>query len=221
LVHLQERSAFDIYKTTQIFDDLNSWRRHSTLEEAVGARTMGVAGWKLGGVGGAFFVLAALAQPVAADPIYHLERGQYSHGNGIGTFIIPSVAQGLLFYLDADDPPTDLTLTDLFNTSGEKVRCIAVTRFAFACSAEAALHAHGGDNDDERQPNGRGADGDGRITQLVNGSGDDPVSLFQTASIGNDPPAGPASVPEPSSLLLLASALISFGIAGRRRIRSH
>jgi hypothetical protein len=180
---------------------------------------MGVAGWKLGGVGGAFFVLAALAQPVAADPIYHLGRGQYSPGNGIGTFIIPSVAQGLLLYLNADDPPTDLTLTDLFNTSGEKVRCIAVTRFAFACSAEAALHAHPGD--DGREPDGWGPDSDGSITHLVNGSGDDPALLFQNASIGNDPPAGPASVPEPGSLLLLASALISFGIAGRRRSRSN
>jgi hypothetical protein len=95
------------------------------------------------------------------------------------------------------------------------VRCIAVTRFAFACSAEAAFHAHPGD--DEGQPDGRGPDWDGSITHLVNGSGDDPVSLFQTASIVNDPPAGPASVPEPGSLLLLASALIFCGIAGRRR----
>ena len=63
---------------------------------------MGVAGWKLGGVGGAFFVLAAVAQPVAADPIYHLGRGQYSPGNGIGTFIIPSVRRGFLFYLDTE-----------------------------------------------------------------------------------------------------------------------
>lgn len=179
---------------------------------------MGVAGWKLGSVGSAFFALAALAQPVAADPIYHLGPGtQYSPGTAAGTFSIPSVAEGIVFYLDADNPPTEITLTGLFNTSGEKVRCIAVTRFAFACSAEAALHAHQGDHDDEGQLNGRGANSDGSLTQLLNSSGDDPASLFQTASIGNDPPAGPASVPEPGSLLLLASALISFGIAGRRR----
>src|SRR5438046_8453631 len=103
---------------------------------------MVAARWKLGGVASAFFVLAAFAQPVAADPIYHLGLGaQYSPGNGIGTFIIPSVAQGLLFYLDADDRSAEITLTGLFNTSGEKVQCIAVTRFAFACSAEAALHS--------------------------------------------------------------------------------
>lgn len=189
---------------------------------------MGVAGWKLGGVVSAFFALAALAQPVAADPIYHLGPSEaHFVGAGVGSFMIPSVAQGVLFPLGAEDPPTEITLTGLFNTSGEKVQCIAVTRFDFACSAEAALHAHPGD--DEGQPNGRGPDSDGSrtqllnsdgsITQLLNGPGDDPASLFQTASIANDPPAGPASVPEPGSLLLLASALISFGIAGGRRTR--
>jgi len=178
---------------------------------------MGAARWKLGSVGSAFFVLAAFAQPVAADPTYYLVQGaQYSPGNGIGTFIIPSVAQGLLFYLDADDRSAEITLTGLFNTSGEKVRCIAVTRFAFACSAEAVLGAYNGDNPDSGDPNG-----DGLLTRIVNGSADDPASLFQTASIGNDPPAGPASVPEPGSLFLLASALISFGIARRRRIRNN
>ena len=166
---------------------------------------------------GAIFTIAAFGQPAAADPIYHLVQGaQYSPGNGIGTFIIPSVAQGLLFYLDADDRSAEITLTGLFNTSGEKVRCLAVTRFAFACSAEAALHAHNSDNQDSGDPNG-----DVPLTHLVNGSGDDPASLFQTASIGNDPPLGPASVPEPGSLFLLASALISFGIARRRRIRNN
>ena len=116
---------------------------------------MGAARWKLGSVGSAFFVLAAFAQPVAADPIYYLVQGaQYSPGNGIGTFIIPSVAQGLLFYLNADDRSVEITLTGLFNASGEKVRCIAVTRFAFACSAEAVLGAYNGDNPDSGDPNG-------------------------------------------------------------------
>ena len=47
---------------------------------------MVAARWKLGGVASGFFVLAAFPQPVAADPIYHLEPGaQYSPGNGIGT----------------------------------------------------------------------------------------------------------------------------------------
>src|SRR5947207_14390539 len=77
---------------------------------------MGAARWKLGCVGSAFFVLAAFAQPVAADPIYYLVQGsQYSPGNGIGTFIIPSVAQGLLFYLNADDRSVEITLTGLCN----------------------------------------------------------------------------------------------------------
>ena len=45
---------------------------------------MGAARWKLGSVGSAFFVLAAFAQPVAADPIYYLVQGaQYSPGNGM------------------------------------------------------------------------------------------------------------------------------------------
>src|SRR5438874_13822819 len=101
---------------------------------------MGAARWKLGSVGSAFFVLAAFAQPVAADPIYYLVQGaQYSPGSGIGTFIIPSVAQGLLFFLNADDRSAEITLTGLINASGEKVRCSAVTMFASACSAEAVL----------------------------------------------------------------------------------
>jgi len=40
--------------------------------------------------------------------------------------------------------------------------------------------------------------------------------LFQTVSIGNDPPLGPASVPEPGSLILLASALLIFSVTTRR-----
>ena len=199
---------------------------------------MGCAGWRLGGFGSAFFALAALAQPVVADPIYHLGPGaEYSPGAGVGTFTIPAVAEGIVFYLDPSDPPTEITLTRLFNTSGEKVWCIAVTRSTFACSAEGELQGNFGGNQDSGDPNG-----DGPITHLVNGLADDPVSLFQTASSGNDVvnglgdhpvslfqtastgsdlPAGPASVPEPGSLFLLASALISFGIAGRRRTRSN
>ena len=178
---------------------------------------MGFAGWRLGGFGSAFFALAALAQPVAADPIYYLGPGvEYSPGTGAGTFMIPSVAEGIVFYLDPSDPPTEITLTRLFNTSGEKVWCIAVTRSTFACSAEGELQGNFGGNQHSGDPNG-----DGRITHLVNELADDPVSLFQTASTGSYLPAGPASVPEPGSLFLLASALISFGIAGRRRTRSN
>jgi hypothetical protein len=72
-------------------------------------------------VGGVIFTMAGLVQSAAADPIYHLEAGaEYSVASGVGTFIIPSVAEGLLFYLDADDPPTEITLTGLYH-SDDKV----------------------------------------------------------------------------------------------------
>ena len=62
---------------------------------------MSFAGLKTGAtaLAGAIFALAALAQSAAADPIYHLGPGTYGAGP-IGTFMIPSVAQGLLFYLE-------------------------------------------------------------------------------------------------------------------------
>jgi hypothetical protein len=185
--------------------------------------------------GAASFSLAGV-QSATANPIYHLGPGaEYSAGSGVGTFAIPSVAQGIVFYLDANDPPPEITLTGLFNTSGEKVRCLAVTRFEFACSAEAALHAHQGDGD-ERDPdlraNGRGTLGDGSngngpngdpVTHSANGSaqfqfaGDGNDALLQIANFVNDPPAGPASIPEPASLALFASALAGLGLFGRRR----
>src|SRR5689334_4452253 len=90
---------------------------------------------------GAFFALAALAQSAAADPVYQL--GPRSGDGLIGTFIIPSVAQGLLFYLDAHDSPTDITLTGLYGNFGEKLHCREVTHSTFACSTEGALDANG------------------------------------------------------------------------------
>jgi hypothetical protein len=164
---------------------------------------------------------------VAADPIYQLGPGpEYSPGTGAGTFRIPSVAEGIVFYLDPSDPPAEITLTGLFNTSGEKVWCIPVTRSTFACSAEGELQGNFGDNQDEGQANGQGWDGSGSlgygpndndpIIQLVNGPADGPAALFQTANFGNDPPLGPASVPEPGSLILLANALLIFFVTTRR-----
>src|SRR5204863_864770 len=89
--------------------------------------------------------IMAMAQPVAADPIYHLGP-EYSVGSGVGSFIIPSVAQGLPFHLDADNPPTEITLTGLYR-SDDKVRCTAVTRSTYACSAGAASLGHDGDDE--------------------------------------------------------------------------
>jgi len=58
--------------------------------------------------------------------IYHLGPGaQYSPGKGIGTFIIPSVRRGFLFYLDTE--PVRPRSRWRGYTSGEKVRCIAET----------------------------------------------------------------------------------------------
>ena len=188
---------------------------------------MSFAGLKTGAtaLAGAIFALAALAQSAAADPIYHLGPGTYGAGP-IGTFMIPSVAQGLLFYLDANEPPTEITLTGLNNNLGEKARCIAVTRSTFACSVEGGVQLHQGNNQDQGQANGPGSSGSGSpgydpndndpITQLVNNPGDGSAVLFQTVSIGNDPPLGPASVPEPGSLILLASALLIFSVTTRR-----
>jgi hypothetical protein len=138
------------------------------------------------------------------------------------------VAQGLLFYLDSDDRPTEITLTGLYNNFGEKLHCIAVTRSTFACSIEGTLLAHYGDDQDEWQANSQGSGGSGSLghgpndndptTHLVNGS----VSLFgavnlvQTVNLANDPPAEPSSVPEPGSLMLLAGALLSLRFARRR-----
>ncbi len=188
---------------------------------------MSFAGLKTGAtaLAGAIFALAALAQSAAADPIYHLGPGTYGSGP-IGTFTIPSVAQGLLFYLDPNGPPTEVTLTGLDNNFGEKARCIAVTRSTFACSIEGGLQLYQGDDQDQGQANGHGSGGSGSpgydpndtdsITQLVNNPGDGPTVLFQTVSIGNDPPLGPASVPEPGSLILLANALFIFSVTTRR-----
>src|SRR5262249_31119647 len=188
-------------------------------------------------VAGAIFMFAAI-QPLAANPVYHLGPGaEYSLGSGIGTFVIPSVAQGLLFYLDADNPPTEVTLTGLYSNFGEKLQCIAVTRSTFACSVEGALHAANGNEQDGWQANGgsskgngplghgsnnsNGSTGDNPITDLGNGSGGDLSSLvlFQTAPRGTDLAAGPTSVPGPGSLILLVSALLSLAIttSGLRR----
>jgi len=204
--------------------------------------------------GVAIFTLAVLVQPVAADPIYHLRPGvQYTPGNGIGTFSIPTIAEGLLFQFNAYDPPTEITLTGLYPTFGEKVRCLAVTRSAFACSIEGATDAHYGDVD-TRQSNGWGSGANGPVGSGANGdrndddwrasgrdsgtngpvngglNGDDPIDhvltelgdgsnlLFQTANLANDSPVG---VPEPGSLLLLGSALLTFGAVARHKRRSN
>ena len=101
-----------------------------------------------------------------------------------------------------------------------------MTRSTFACSIEGGLQLYQGDDQDQGQANGHGSGGSGSpgydpndndpITQLVNNPGDGPTVLFQTVSIGNDPPLGPASVPEPGSLILLASALLIFSVTTRR-----
>ena len=191
---------------------------------------MSIATSKFGArtVAGAVFAVA-LAQSAAADPIYHLGVGTYG-GGPIGTFMIPSVAQGLLFYLDAFDPPTEITMTGLDNNFGEKVRCIGVTRSTFACSVERGLQDHHGDDQNEWPANGQGLGGsgslgyspndNGSLTQLVNNSSDGPAAPFQAAGIGNDLWVGAASVPEPGSLILLASALLIFPVAMRRLKRS-
>jgi hypothetical protein len=193
----------------------------------VRGKDVSVAGTKLraSAVAGGILALAALAQPADADPIYHLGRGDGSgtyDGGPIGTFIIPSVAQGILLYLNADDPLTEITLTGLNQNFGEKLRCIAVTRSTFACSAEAAFQDNFGDDQDQWQANGQisGPNESDPIIQLLTGPADGPAALFQTANFTNDLPLGPASVPEPGSLILLASALFIFSITARRQRRS-
>jgi hypothetical protein len=187
---------------------------------------MGFTGLKLGvaAVGGVIFTMAALVQSAAADPIYHLEAGEYSVTSGVGTFIIPSVAEGLLFYLDADDPPTEITLTGLYH-SDDKVRCIAITRSTYACSTEGTSQAdsgdgHGWQSDGQgsagNDPLGHGSNGNDPPNSLVNNISFDPPLPFQIANLANDTPAGPTSVPEPGSLILLASALLTLGVTTRR-----
>jgi hypothetical protein len=108
---------------------------------------VGFSGLKLGvaAVGGVIFTMAGSVQSATADLIYHLEAGaEYSVTSGVGTFIIPSVAEGLLFYLDVDDPPTEITLTGLYH-SDDKVRCIAITQSTYACSTEGTSLADSGD----------------------------------------------------------------------------
>jgi hypothetical protein len=170
-----------------------------------------------------------LAQSAIADSIYHLGPDTYG-GGPIGTFLIPSVAQGVLFDLDAYDSPTEMTLTGLDNNFGEKVSCVAATRFIFVCSVEGVLQAHHGDDQHEWQANSQGLGGNDSlghglndndpITKIGNGPGDGPAALFQTANIGSDPLLGTTSVPEPGSLMLLVSALLIFSVTTRRLRRS-
>jgi hypothetical protein len=185
--------------------------------------------FRVSAVAGAIFALVALAQSAIADSIYHLGPDTYG-GGPIGTFLIPSVAQGVLFDLDAYDSPTEMTLMGLDNNFGEKVSCVAATRSMFVCSVEGVLQGHHGDDQHEWQANGQGLGGNDSLghgpndndplTQFVNSPVDDPAALVQTASIGDDPLLGLLTVPEPGSLILLVSALLIFLRHNRRLRRS-
>ena len=182
-------------------------------------------------VAGAVLAVVGLTQPVAAVPISDLGPGtQYASASArADTFTIPADGEGVVFHLDPDE-----LFTIIFKAYGgsefthicKKSGVEGWSWFARACAELAALHAHDADAD-EWQPNGWGSVSDDLTTQLVDGWGDDPVSRFQTNNLGNgsllqtaylgtDSPLGPASVPEPGSLLLLGSALLTFSIMTRR-----